>query len=287
MRRVSIYSKLAAVFVVFLILSFLIGGKGSDDFINVVLTVAAFVFGIILAFSISNRHSRLSDIREALRMQDGIFLNIYELSKMYGRKISDKVKKLIDDILIVQIDNELEEFDRCVPRIEILYKFIEKLKIKKKQQEQSYQVLVNNASELIKIEKEVSFSTKNKILMYEWVSLLILGSIIIFCIFYLKNPSITSNIVVAIISATIVLLILVLHQLDTLSWQEENWIWIPLTNVFRELGLIPYFPGDIFEDKRLAIEKIKKWGNINQIRIAQYPNYPDRTGKIVEVVKLK
>jgi uncharacterized membrane protein YqaE (UPF0057 family) len=286
MKKVSIYIKLGVAFFIFLILSFFIKGKGSNEFINIVLTIASFVFGIILAFSISNRHSRLSDIREALRAQDGILLNIYELSKMYGKKIASEIKNKIDSILITQIDYELEDFDNCVPQIESLYEYIEKIKIKNKAQEQSYQVLMNNTTELLKIEKEVSFSSKNKILPYEWISLLVLAGIMLFCLFYVKESSLVYSLVITAISTTIILLLLVLHQLDTLSWQEENWIWLPLTNIFNELALMPYFPGDLIEDKRLTLNQIKRWGVTRKIRIAIYPNYPDRIGKKVKIVKL-
>jgi hypothetical protein len=75
--------------------------------------------------------------------------------------------------------------------------------------------------------------------------------------------------------------------LDNLAWQEQNWIWKPLTNLFIELDLFPYFPIDVLNSGRLSLKEIKKWDKVKKIRVAHYPlSYPDMTGKKVEIIKL-
>jgi hypothetical protein len=93
-----------------------------------------------------------------------------------------------------------------------------------------------------------------------------------------------SILIVSLLSAVLVLLLLVLSELDSLRWQEKNWIWQPLSELFTELGLIPYFPEALFKEERL---KIKHFEHLKKVRIASYPNpYPDMKGKTVKTVKL-
>lgn len=286
MKRGNIYLYLILLFVIFLFISIYIPGKGiSNDFINTVLAIASFIFGVIIAFSISNRHSRLSNIRSSLRKQDALFLELFFLSKSFGKEIQEKIKMLIDRVLISQIDFKLIDFNKESPiRIKNLCLFIEKLKVKNKNQEETKDKMLDCNEELLEIQKEVEYEVRNQMMLYEWISTLILGIIIIFCLFYINNNSLISIIVIPFLSTALVLLILVLEQLDSLKFQEQNWIWEPLSQLFLELDLLPYFPDAIFKQNRIKMKSLKKFG---KLRIAHYPNpYPNMAGKKIEIVKL-
>ncbi len=287
MKRVSIYTRLLIAFFIFIIAGLLIKGGRGIEFKETVfsgfLVVSSFVFGIIIAFSIANRHARLSSIRQSLREQDAILLNIYLLSETFDKRIIGAVREKIDNLLISQIDYKLIDFDKESPKkLKILYVFLEKLKTKTKNQEESKDKILDNAMELEKICKEVDYQIRNGMMFYEWISLLVLGGIILFCLFYVNDGSFISVLVVAFLSTSLVLLLLVLYDLDTLLWQERNWIWEPLSALFVELDLIPYFPEPVI--KRINLKKIE---DLKKIRIAIYPKpYPDMSGKKVRVVKL-
>jgi hypothetical protein len=284
MARGDIYIKLGISFVVFIVLALFLPGEGESKLIEIVLGAATFLFGIILAFSTANRHSRFSAIRHNLRQQDAALLNIYELSKVFDKKVSEEIKNKIDELLMIQIDYKLIDFDNCVKKIEELYYFIEKIKVKKKSQEKPHELMLENAENLLKLEKETSYRLKDRMMPYEWISLLVLGGIILFCLFFLKNSSFASVMITPFLSTALVLLLLVLAELDNLRWQEQNWIWDPLTNLFLELDLVPYFSEALFKQGRLITKSIK---GVNEIRIARFPNrYPDLNGKTVEIVRI-
>lgn len=284
MKKVSIYLKLIIAFVIFLILAYFIKGNELNDFMKTILGVTSFIFGIILAFSVSNRNSRLGTIREKLREQDAVLLNIYLLSKEFKQDIIENIRNKLDNLLIKQIDYKLDDFDKSQEDVEDLYLVIEKIKVKNRSQEDARKKMLDNMADLLKINKEVSYQIKNKMMGYEWISLLILGGIILFCLFYTNNNTL-SGLIIAVLSTAIVLLLLVLEELDDLTWQENNWIWEPLSLLFADLRLIPYFPKDVFEEGRINLEKMK---NIKKIRIATYSRpYPDMKGKKIEIIQLR
>lgn len=282
MKRVSIYLKLAIVLAVFLLLTYFVEGQGKTDLADKIISVSSFVFGVILAFSIANRHSRLSSIRERLREQDAKLLEIYYLSKIFDKKVQEEIKKRIDSLLISQIDYKLIDFDKEAPgKLKEFFMFIEKLKTSKKEEgtkDKILEILENN----IELQKEVVYHVKNKMMAYEWISLVVMVGIIFFSlIFYFNTNNLSSIIVVSLLCTSLTLLLFVLKDLDSLEWQEQNWIWEPLSNLFTELDLLPYFPEAVFDSGRLSKKFLSKW---KKVRIAHYPSpYPSMDGKKIEV----
>lgn len=284
----SIYLKLALTFFIFIVVTYSVSGQGKTDLADKIISVSSFVFGVILAFSISNRHSRLSHIKEKLREQDAKLLEIYYISKKFNSKIRENIIKRIDSLLMVQIDYKLVDFNRETPEeIEGLFAFFENLKLKTEEQEYKEDI-IKILEEILEIQKEVSYQLENKMELYEWLSLNVLAGIIFFSlIFFFNANNLISNIIISLLCTALCLLLFVLRDLDRLEWQEQNWIWKPLSNLFIELKLMPYFPEAVFENKRLALSQVKKWDKIEKIRIAHYPNpYPDMKGKRIEILKL-
>jgi hypothetical protein len=290
MKRRSIYFDLLLFFVVFFILAYFIKGNSSVEFKETIfygfLVISTFIFGIIIAFSIANRHTRLSSIRESLRRQDAVLLDIYLLSKGLGKSFSNKIRQKIDELLVLQIDFKLIDFsNKNIEKIKEAYSLVESERDGNDLHDDLLKKLLENLSDLLKIHKEVSHQVKNRMMSYEWLTSIILGAIILFCLFYINNNSILSVLAVSFISASLILLLLVLRDLNSLEWQEQEWIWEPLSDLFTELDLIPYFPAEIFKQRRVKIEGIK---GLSKARLAYYPKpYPNMEGKTIKIVALK
>jgi Na+/melibiose symporter-like transporter len=288
MKKVSIYFKLALTLVIFLVISSLVPGQGKTDFADKIISVTSFVFGIILAFSISNRYARLSHLREKLREQDAKLLEIYYLSKGFNEKLRNKIKSMIDNFLIVQLDYKLKDYNTKVPeKTREIFFFLEKLKLNKKEDKIREDIL-KILEEIIEINKDIVYQLDNKMAFYEWIVLSILSVILFFTLIYFFNTNtLVSILIISFLNTALCLLLFILNDLDKLAWQEQNWIWKPLTNLFIELDLIPYFPGDVFDRGRLRLNQVKTWDKVKKIRVAHYPRpYPDMSGKTVETIKL-
>jgi hypothetical protein len=249
---------------------------------SVFMQVAPFIFGILIAFSIANRHSRISSIRRELRRQDAVLLNIYSLSKTFGSAVSSEIHRKIDALLMIQLDYDIVDFDKVVPKLLELRSVI--LKIKPDPlRDHIFEKMVDNADSLTEIQKEVSYQAKSRMLFYEWITLIVLAGVIITSLYGDHGFVPLSFILVPFISSSLVLLFAILYELDVLKWQERQWIWEPLTELFEELDLLPYYPEAIFNGDRMKIHEL----GAERFRIAHYPNpYPDISGKSVEVVTI-
>ena len=291
MKR-NIYVNLFVACVVFFTIAVIVPGNSTLDFSSFivfgVLIVAVFTFGMMLAYSVSNRQSRLDKIREQLREQDAILLNIYDLSKAFGDETLAQVREKIDLCLQAQIDYQLRDFERSHKEVRSLCLYLMQLKTKTKNQEEAKSKLLDEAGELIRIHKRVCYNVQNKMMPYEWFSLIVLGCIILFSLYHENQNTWISIVIVTIVSGALVLFLLILKELDSLQWQERAWIWEPLTVLFLDLGLLPYFPEDIFMTKRLKLRDIRTPDGVTRIRVAHYPKpYPDNTDKRIDIVDLQ
>jgi len=132
----------------------------------------------------------------------------------------------------------------------------------------------------IRERKRVETLIQEPMIGFEWVSIITLFLVILFCIFYLNTGDAISIAISILLSTAAVILMFVLRDLNDLSWKERCWVWQPLETLFRELNLLPYYPKSALDLGRVKPEKGQK------IRIAEYPNpYPDMIGKTVRIVE--
>ena len=256
-----------------------------DDTIKYTLTSISFVFGVILAFSIANRQRRLEVIRQKLREQDAVILDIYNLAKIFDNNVLKSIREKLDNLLISQLDYKLRDFDKSSKEeMNELYEIIKNINTKNSlQNDVKNRILFDRLRELLRIQKEVNYQINNKMLSIEWASLILFGSIIIvYLLFYFNNGRLFSIITLAFIATGYFLLLLILYEFDGLRWQENNWIWVPITRLFIELDLIPYYPALLIKQKKVNLEEIKDI--TNKIRLVNYPNfYPNFSGKKVQI----
>jgi hypothetical protein len=81
MNDKSIYFKLMIAYITFSLIAIIIPGVKNISFAEVIIALVAFLFGIILAFSITNRQHRLSSIRQLLRLDDGLIIGLLSTYK--------------------------------------------------------------------------------------------------------------------------------------------------------------------------------------------------------------
>lgn len=288
MKERTIYLILIVFFILLMIFGVYIKSDTVSKKIQDLLTPISFVFGVILAFAIANRQSRLGAIRQKLREQDAIMADIYFRAKSFSKDITNSVRHKIDELLISEIDYKLIDFDRdTAKKIKEFHFFVQNIRPVGELQSENKKKMIEDVADIIKIEKEVVYQVNNRMMNFEWASLIVLGAIILFNIVsYLEPGNIFVNILICLVSTAYLLLFLILYELDTLRWQENNWIWGPLTIHFIELDLLPYYPEMVF-DKRADKKYLKGIEGLKQVRVAHYPYpYPNMNGKKVTIRKI-
>lgn len=254
-------------------------GKGLSDSVLTLLSVSTFLFGIFVAFSISGRHARLTEIRSQLRDGDASILDIYKSSIAFGKKTQDNIRTLLDDWLIATIDYDLEDFHKANDKLMALYDAVISLKPSNAKQTMVHEKMIDSVREMNKQNKRMRYLVTDRISYSEWGSTLVLSGVILFCLFYINSGTLASIVLTVLLSVTLTLIVLVLRDLDQLYWKEQRWIWDPLTDLFRQLNLLPYFPSSVIERKRVIPIRGLSY------RVARFVHpYPDMTDKKIEIV---
>jgi len=262
-----------------------IPGSEINEVIKIILTVTSFLFAILLGFATADRRKRLDVLRTTLRNDDAKLIGIYESSKVFDKSVTDKIRKLIDDYLVIQLDYKLVDYNRSSPPLLKLYDFIIRLETKNKLEEVAKGHMLSNIQDSMKNQKEVIYAATDGMMFFEWIVLILLTGIILFCLTYLNTDELFSIVVIPIIDLSLIVLLLILRDLNNLEWQEDKWIWVPLTDLFTELDLRPYINKADLPKRNLKVNKIMK--GVKEYRLVTFPHkYPDMSGKKIEIVKV-
>lgn len=280
MKKFTSGFALTAYFFAYLLVCLKFSGPGYSNEYYVLISVATFLYGIFIAFSIFNHQNRLSKVRELLRTDDANLLSIYRQSSVFGDVIQKQVRDKLDKYLITQIDYKItDDYHESSESFKSLSKLIIDLDPKNDKQTAVYQHMVASVSSSATNRKLIGTLVNERTTILEWTSIISLHFSIAYFIFAFNPGDLVSSIVSSLVTITSAVMIAVLYQLNSLTWQESKWIWRPLHNLFLDLDLIPYYPDFVIERKRAQIKIGEK------VRICHYTKpYPDMSGNKIETV---
>ncbi|MBT3985696.1 hypothetical protein HOD38_02665 [archaeon] len=277
-HRLDLHEGVIISVIVFTLVAIFLPGKGMDELVLALLSVSSFLFGIFMAFSVSDRHSRQKEVRATLKYGDAYVVNLYKLAEAYSGEVGKKTQKLLDNWLVDTFDYFLHDFHKTLPKFYKLFDYIINLNPQTKKQHALYDEMITNLQNQVISNKKVRYLVHDKISRPEWISILTLAGVIIFCLFFINTNTFFSILLVVLLSTTLVTIVMVLRDLDSLFWKEQKWVWDPAIDMFNEIGTLPYIPQVCIDIKRVKVEKGLKY------RSADYPHpYPNMKGKKVKI----
>jgi hypothetical protein len=251
---------------------------GSISEANTVASMATFLFGIFVSFTISNKYSRLTNISSLLKIDEANLLAIYKYSHEFGTEVTNKVRELIDNNLVTQLDYYLVDYRKSNSSYYKLFDYILTLEPTTPGQEVAYAQINSLLTLTSSNRKQVETLVLQRTSTLEWVSLGSLLCLIYMCILGINTGSPFSVIASSVMVTVAVLLLFVLRDLDTLSWQQDKWIWQPMHNLFLDLDLLPYYPSPTLSSH----EAKPPIGD--KVRVAHYKaDYPNVSEKDIEL----
>ncbi len=280
MKNSRVITLLLCYFFAYLGLGLVFNGSGYNNEYYVIISVATFLYGIFIAFSIYSHQTRLSQIKEMLRKDDSCLLSTYRQSSVFGKDVQHKVVEFVDKYLMTQINYRLQDdYQESAADFKNLYNFVLEIEPLNDKQTAVYQSMISELSSAASNRKLVGTLVRQKMTRLEWVSILSLHTLIAFVLFIFNTSSVLLSLLSSLIVVAGFIMIVVLHQLNNLTWQEEEWIWQPLHNLFLDLGLLPYYPEPAIDQGRVVIPSGSK------VRVCRYNNpYPDMTNNEIHTV---
>lgn len=248
------------------------------DSLQVLVAAAYFLFGVFVAFALDSARTRMAKVNDLLKVDEANLLALHEFAHLFSDGVATRMRTLIDLHLQDQIDYRLVDFGRSTESHLALMKYVAEVASndnlgKTPVREQMLALIVQTNANRTQVET----STRHSLSKAEWICILSLFGLLAFTLPFFDGGTVLGAVVVSLLTATLAVFVAILWNVDHLRWQEESWIWEPLDRLFRNLGLLPYYPLIALQEKRAL--------PIGTVRAADYPHpYPDVSDKQVRVI---
>jgi len=275
----SVIVVMATVFVAHVAISRAVDLPEAGGRYELLLGVAYFVFGILVAFAIENARSGLARVNELLKAGDADLISIYQLSGSFGGDVQSDLREVIDAHLQDQIDYRLVDFERSTESFLDLFARVRELEPTTSKQEINYDHMVGVCVAAGERRKQLEALVRQRVSPVEWVTLLSLLGALWALMLSANGGPMVSSLLGGVLVASLAGLLVVLRHLDDFRWQEATAIWTPLHNLFLSLDLLPYYPLVVVDSGRFDPPT-------GRLRLVDYPNlYPDMVGKTIEITE--
>jgi hypothetical protein len=266
-----------AVGVVVGVVSLALGGPAGGLDVDVALaSMATFLFGVLLAFTIARARERLQLLQDTTSRNNAALLAIYEMMIVFSEEDQARIQGLIDGELTSEIDYRLVDHHRSNPEHVALVRAIYRLEPSNQEQIGSYREMLRLCSEVGSNRSVIESVTGQSLSALEWSGLLLLLLLLIGLIAVIPGGTAFGAVAAGVMAGTLTTLMILLRKLDQLRWHERVAIWEPASRIFRQMGLDPYVPRHVVDSGR--------YRPTGRVRVVDYPDpYPDRANKVVTV----
>jgi hypothetical protein len=260
--------------------SLAIGPKRGDIRVDVALaSMAAFLFGVLLAFTIVRTRERLARVQDLVAKNDSALFSIHQMAAVFDSEDRESIRDSVDRHLTNQIDYRLVDYHRGTPTYLRLTDEIHALSPSTNRQEAVYKELVSLCIAMRSNRALIEASTGQEMSAMEWTGLVLLLLVLLGLIAVLPGGTALGALVAGTLAATLTTLLILVRRLDLLRWQERVTIWEPTSRLFRSMDRDPYVP-------RLVIDA-GRFRPAGRVRVVDYPDpYPIRTTKRITVEEL-
>jgi hypothetical protein len=260
--------------------SLAVGRTRGDIRVDVALSsMAAFLFGVLLAFTIVRTRERLARVHDLIAKIDSSLFSTYQMVAVFGSADRDRIRDLVDQHLTDQIDYRLVDYHRATSSYLRLTDGIRALDPITNQQDAVYKELIALCMGMHADRALIEAATGQEMSPIEWTGLLLLLLVLLGLIAVLPGGTALGAVVAGVLAAALSTLIILLRRLDLLRWHERVTIWEPTSRLFRTMDRDPYVP-------RLVIDA-GRFRPTGRVRVVDYPDpYPIRSSKIVKIEEL-
>jgi hypothetical protein len=255
-----------------------VGSRRGDVRVDIAMaSMAAFLFGVLLAFTIVRTRERLVLVQDLVAKSDAALLTLHDAVAVFGDSKRDEVRDLIDIHLTDQIDYRLVDYHRASSSFRALIKSVLGLRPGNPEQDAVYKELVARCFALDSDRSLIEAASGQAMSQLEWTGLLLLLAVLLGLLAVLPGGTPLGSLVAGVMAGALMTLIVLLRKLDLLRWHERVTIWEPTTRLFRSMGRDPYVPREVIDTGR--------YRPVGRVRVVDYPSlYPIRANKVVTVV---
>jgi len=245
--------------------AYIIPGAGKSDVVTTVLTVAGILFAICIGFFITDLWSRFENIRGSVAIEVSGLITYLHFVKILGefkahRAFLKKQTELIDKYVKKFISVEWHDYQYTDPEFNAILDSLKEIKeLKTNKESETYSAILSVLGFVSDARKKMTILGQDRLSKAEWTVVLSLSITLIFCLFYLKEPTTTSIVFTGLLTSVTLLLLLILQDLDNLSYGEETISFEPYERIFDVIGKPRFYLKKDVESKRITLPRDKEY----------------------------
>lgn len=252
------------VIVCFLVAYFLPSG-GEGEMVNTALGVVGLLFAILVGFFINDLWSRFQRIRENVSIEVSGLQTYYLFAKVLARfphhkKWAEKQRELIDKYVIEFFKVEWTDYGKIDPYFnDIIVSLKEVEELKTNRETETYTNFLPLLNEITTAREKLFMFGKDKLSKAEWTVVCALAGVLLFSIFYLNTGDFSSILLTGALGSAVIILLLILRDLNNLSFGEEMVSFEPYETIFDVLEKPRFYLKRDIEAGRIRLPKDKKY----------------------------
>ncbi len=206
--------------------------------INAILGLVGLLFAILVGFFITDLWSRFQRIRENVATEVSGLQTYYLFTQILGKfphhkEWAGKQQELIDRYIREFFYVEWGDYGKIDPYFNEIIKSLEEIKeLKTNKEVETYTNFLPLLNEVTTAREKLFMYGKDRLNKMEWIVVLFLSAILVFSIFATRTPDLSSLFLSGTLISTVIILLLILRDLNNLSFGEEMVSFEPYETIF-------------------------------------------------------
>lgn len=237
----KIKTKYLAILVMIVSFSFVFFIPVSDEVnptIDSILGMTGLLFGILVGFFITDLWSRFQRIRENVAVEVSGLQTYYLFVKILDsfpahKEWVNKQQELIDKYVCEFFEVEWDNYGKIDPYFNAIIKSLADVKeLETIKEDETYANLLPLLNGVTTAREKLFMDGKDRLSKMEWLVVLALAATLVFCVFLVRVPMLSSLLLSGTLISAVVMLLLILRDLDNLNFGEESVSFEPYETIF-------------------------------------------------------
>ncbi len=242
-RRIKTkYLIIIVITISFLFVFFVPVEEKINEGVNNILGIVGLLFAILVGFFITDLWSRFQRIRENVAVEVSGLQTYYLFVQVLGKfprhkKWAKEQQELIDKYTKEFFYVEWSNYERIDPYFNEIIKSLKEIKeLKTNKEVETYTNFLPLLNEVTTAREKLFMYGKDRLNKMEWMVILFLAAILIFSIFLVRTIDLSSLLLSGTLISTVIILLLILRDLNDLSFGEEMVSFEPYETIFDVIG---------------------------------------------------
>ncbi len=242
-RKIKTKYSITIVMVLSFLLVFTIPTQAQvTEGVNAILGMVGLLFAILVGFFITDLWSRFQRIRDGVAVEVSglqtyyLFVQVlgkFPRHKEWARRQQDIIDKYVREFFYV----EWSDYGKIDPHFNEIIKSLGDIKkLETNKEVETYTNLLPLLNEVTTAREKLFMYGKDKLSKMEWMVVLFLAVIIIFSIFIIRTPDLPSLFLSGTLISTVIILLLIMRDLNDLSFGEEMVSFEPYETILDVIG---------------------------------------------------